>query len=535
MKKKLSWLLAVVCFSQVTFAQLQTGETTAVANTDAGKVRGYIHNSIYTYKGIPYAQAKRFEAPQKPKPWQGVRSSMTYGPVAPLENPTATVQDESEFVFHHDWGYTNENCMVLNVWTPGINDGKKRPVLFWIHGGGFAAGSSQELPSYDGENLAKTGDVVVVSINHRLNILGFLDLSAYGDKYKHSANNSIVDMRVALEWVKTNIAGFGGDPNNVTIFGQSGGGAKVNALMAMPSAKGLFHKAINQSGAFRTAMLEKTATQAITAEVLKALNLQPNQVDSLQTIPYAQLVNAGRTALKITADKMKAEGKTIPGFGLSWGPSVDGEDLPYQVSSKEAYELSKDVPLLIGTVKNEFMPSLFSGMSNAPMEKVTEYIKKQRGDKADAFLAAVKKAYPDDAKPTDLMDVDATFRPGAVAQANQKSALHAAPVYMYLFTWQSPVMDGKYKAMHCMELPFVFNNIARCEEMTGGTKEAYALADKMSKAWVQFARTGNPNHKGLPAWPAYNSTNTATMHFNNKCEVKPQLDKELFSLTTPAM
>ena len=533
MKKKLSWVFALICVSQLTFAQVQTGENVAVANTDAGQVRGYIHNSIYTYKGIPYAQAKRFEAPQKPKPWQIVRSSMTYGPVAPLETPTTTTQDEGEFLFHHDWGYTNENCQALNVWTPAINDGKKRPVMFWIHGGGFTAGSSQELPSYDGENLAKNGDVVVVSINHRLNILGFLDLSAYGDKYKHSANNSIVDMRIALEWVKANIAGFGGDPSNVTIFGQSGGGAKVNALMAMPSAKGLFHKAINESGAFRTAMVDKKVTQAIAAEVLKALNLQPNEVDSLQTIPYAQLVAAGRTALKVTADKMKAEGKPVQGLG--WGPSVDGDDLPYQVSSKEAYDLSKNIPLLIGTVKNEFTPFFTAAMNNASMETITEYIKKQQKDKADAYLAAVKKAYPADTKPSDLVSVDVTFRPGSVAQANQKSALNAAPVYMYLFTWQSPVLDGKFKAVHCMELPFVFNNIARCEEMTGGGKEAYVLADKMSKAWIQFARTGNPNHKGLPNWPAYNASNTATMHFDNKCEVMPQMDKELFALTTPAM
>lgn len=531
----MSWLFALVCFSQLTFAQLQTGENTAVANTDAGKVRGYIHNAVYTYKGIPYAQAKRFEAPQKPTPWTNVRSSMTYGPVAPLENPTVAVQDESEFVFHHDWGYPNENCLVLNVWTPGINDGKKRPVMFWIHGGGFTAGSSQELPSYDGESLAKTGDVVVVSINHRLNVLGYLDLSAYGDKYKHSANNSILDIKAALEWVKANISNFGGDPGNVTIFGQSGGGAKVNTLMAMPSAKGLFHKAINESGAFRTNMLEKATTQAITAEVLKALNLQPNQVDSLLTIPYPQLVSAGRTALKIIADKLKAEGKPVTGFGLGWGPSVDGEDLPYQVSSKEAYELSKDVPLMIGTVKNEFTPFVAASMSNASMDQVKEYIKKQQKDKADAYISAVKKAYPEDTKPSDLIAVDVIFRPGAVAQANQKSTLNAAPVYMYLFTWQSPVMDGKYRAVHCMELPFVFNNIARCEEMTGGTKEAYVLADKMSKAWIQFARTGNPNHKGLPTWPAYNSTNTATMHFDNKCEVKPQMDKELFALAAPTM
>lgn len=532
MKKITTCLVAALCMGIVASAQLQTGENVAVTNTDAGKVRGYIHNSIYTYKGIPYATAKRFEAPQKPKPWTGVRSSMTYGPVAPLETPTTSVQDESEFVFHHDWGYTSEDCMRINVWTPGINDGKKRPVMFWIHGGGYTAGSSQELPSYDGESLAKKGDVVVVSINHRLNVLGFLDLSAYRDKYKHSANNSILDIKAALEWVKANIANFGGDANNVTIFGQSGGGAKVNNLMAMPSAKGLFQKAVNESGAFRSEMLTKETTQAIAAEVLKQLNLQPTQVDSLQTVPFQQLADAGRRALKAVENKMKAEGKTVPGFGfgLSWGPSLDGEDLPYQPFSKEAFDLSKDVPLLIGTVKNEFMQSMFTGMSNATLDQVMAAIKKQQGDKADAYIAAVKKAYPNDTKPTDLLDVDALFRPGAVSEAKQKAALNAAPVYMYLFTWQSPVMDGKYKAMHCMELPFVFNNIARCEEMTGGGKDAYALADKVSGAWINFARTGNPNYKGLPNWPAFNATNTATMHFDNKCEVMPQMDKELFDL-----
>ncbi len=530
MKKITLFFITLFSISLVATAQLQTGENIAVTNTDAGKVRGYIHNSIYTYKGIPYAEAKRFEAPQKPKPWTAVRSSMTYGPVAPLMDPTTSVQDESEFVYHHDWGYTNENCLRINVWTPGINDGKKRPVMFWIHGGGFTAGSSQELPSYDGESLAKTGDVVVVSINHRLNILGFLDLSAYGDKYKHSANLSMLDIVAALQWVKTNVANFGGDPGNITIFGQSGGGAKVNTLMAMPSAKGLFQKAINESGSFRADVLEKTTTQAIAAEVLNALNLQPDQVDSLQTIPFQRLSDAGKKALSTIAAKMKAEGKTVSGFGLSWGPGVDGEDIPYQIFSKEAFELSKDVPLLIGTVKNEFMPSLFSGMSNATMEQVMAYIKRQQGDKADAYIAAVKKAYPVDTKPTDLMDVDVLFRPGAVSQAKEKSALGAAPVYMYLFTWQSPVMDGKYKAVHCMELPFVFNNIARCEEMTGGQKDAYVLAGKMSQAWINFARSGNPNAKGLPNWPAFNATGTATMHFDKACVVKPQMDKELFDL-----
>lgn len=516
------------------FAQLQTGENIAVTNTDAGKVRGYIHNGIFTYKGIPYAEAKRFEVPSKPKPWAGVRSSLSYGPVAPLMDPTTSVMDESEFIFHHDWGYPGEDCMRLNVWTPGISDGKKRPVMFWIHGGGYTAGSSQELPSYEGENLAKKGDVVVISINHRLNILGYLDLSAYGDKYKQSANLSILDMKAALEWVKANAESFGGDPGNVTIFGQSGGGAKVNNLMAMPSAKGLFHKAVNQSGAFRAAMLEKTETQLIGAEVLKALNLQPAQADSLQKIPFEVLAAAGKKALKVVADKMKAEGKPPVGFGLSWGPSRDGEVLPYQLFSNEAFELSKHIPLMIGTVKNEFMPSLFAGLSNANQEQITNFVKQRYAGKADAYVAAVKKAYPKDTKPSDIIDVDLTFRPGAVLQANSKSAVKGgAPVYMYLFTYQSPVMDGKYKAVHCSELPFVFNNIARCEEMSGGTKEAYALADKTSQAWINFARTGNPNHAGLPKWEPYTAEKGTTMFLDNKSEIRYHHDKELLELTAP--
>ncbi len=530
------FLLICVCLTQIASAQpIEANPNNAVTNTESGKVCGYTHNGIFTYKGIPYAKAERFMAPVKVKPWTDVRSSMCYGPVAPLENPTTTIQDESEFVFHHDWGYTNEDCLVLNVWTPSINDGKKRPVMFWIHGGGFAAGSSQELPSYDGENLSKKGDVVVVSINHRLNILGFLDMTAYGDKYKGSANASILDMKAALEWVKTNITNFGGDPNNVTIYGQSGGGAKVNTLMAMPSAKGLFHKAINQSGAFRTSMLEKTETQRMTAEVLNALGLKPEQADSLQKIPYAQLSAAGKKALTVVAQKMKEEGKPVVGFGLGWGPSRDGDVLPYQMSSKEALELSKNVPLMIGTTKNEF--SIFATMAlgnNPTAEQVNEQIKKTYKEKSDAYIAAVKKAYPMDTKPSDLLTVDAMFRPGAVTQANDKSALAGgAPVYMYLFTWQSPVVGGKYKAVHCMEIPFVFNNIARCEEMTGGQKDAYVLADKMSQAWINFAKTGNPNHAGLPTWAAYNAQNTATMHFDNTCVVKPQMDKELFQLLAP--
>ncbi|WP_333483085.1 carboxylesterase family protein [Spirosoma telluris] len=204
---------------------IMAGKGIATVPTESGAVRGYIHNGTFTFKGIPYAKAERFMAPTKPDSWTGVRSSMTYGPVCPMDVTTQTY-DEIEFPFHHDWGYTNENCLSLNVWTPEISQAKKRPVMVWLHGGGFTAGSSVELPSYDGENLTKKGDVVVVTVNHRLNILGFLDLSGYGEKYKNSPNAGLMDLVSALQWVKQNIAQFGGDPGNVTIFGQSGGVAK---------------------------------------------------------------------------------------------------------------------------------------------------------------------------------------------------------------------------------------------------------------------------------------------------------------------
>ena len=526
--KRIPLFVLGLLLTHTTFAQVQTGENTAVTKTESGSVRGYIHKGIFTYKGIPYAEAERFMPPAKPKAWTNVRSSMTYGPVSPLLTPTTNVMDESEFVFNHSWGYTNEDCMRINIWTPGINDGKKRPVMFWIHGGGFVAGSSQELPSYDGENLAKKGDVVVVSINHRLNILGYLDLSAYGEKYKQSANLSILDMQFALEWVKNNIANFGGDPNNVTIFGQSGGGAKVNTLMAMPSAKGLFHKAINQSGAFRTALLGKETTQSIAAEVLKELNISSEKVDEIKNIPFEKLSAAGNKALNTVQTQMRAAGKPIEGFGLSWGPSLDGVVLPYQLQSAEALALSKNIPLMIGTTKNEFTVFFGAVSPSSTYEETYTAIKAKYGDRADAYVAAVKKAYPNAKKPSEMLDIDLMFRPGAVAQANGKSALiGGANTYMYLFDWQSPVMDGKYKAVHCMEIPFVFNNIARCEEMTGGFPTAYTLADKMSQAWINFAKKGDPNHKGLPQWPPYNAQNTATMHFDNKCVVQPQMDQEL--------
>ncbi|WP_020597816.1 carboxylesterase/lipase family protein [Spirosoma panaciterrae] len=519
-------LLAVAQTPKAAPTPIMAGKDIAVAPTASGKVRGYIHNGTFTFKGIPYAKAERFMGPSKPDSWTGVRSSMTYGPVCPMD-PTTSTYDEIEFPFHHDWGYTNENCLSLNVWTPQLTEAKKRPVMVWFHGGGFTAGSSVELPSYDGESLSKKGDVVVVTVNHRLNILGFLDLSAYGDKYKNSPNAGLMDLVASLQWVKENIAQFGGDPNNVTIFGQSGGGGKVTSLMNAPSAKGLFHKAIVQSGSYLTSFTESDLARKVGAALLEELHFQPNQVDSLQKISYERLNAAGKRALRKVNESLK--GQNQGGFGLGWGPIHDGNFLPYQISEPAAMELAKNVPLLVGSTKTEFGP--FNPANRATdMEAAKAAMQKRIGDKADAYMAAVKKAYPETSNPSDYINIDINFRAGVIRQANQKAVAGAAPVYMYLFTWNSPVNDGLYKSMHCMEIPFAFNNIARCEEMTGGGKDAYALADKMSNAWIAFARSGNPNNKSLPNWPQYNAQNGATMLFDNSCQVKNHPDKELLEI-----
>lgn len=513
-----------------TATPVKAGMDYAIVDTDCGKVRGYSHDGTFIFKGVPYGQAERFMPAEKPEAWEGIRSSMTYGPVCPIV-PTSEVNDEFEFPFQHNWGYHNEDCLNLNVWTQGINDGRKRPVMVWFHGGGFSAGSSIELPSYDGENLSKNGDVVLVSVNHRLNVLGFLDLSAYGDKYKISPNVGLQDLVRSLEWIQANIENFGGDPDNVTIFGQSGGGGKVSSLMNAPSAKGLFHKAIVQSGSFVRDYTAPEVAQQVSAATLEELEIAPAQIDQIQEVPYLELHAAATKALKKVEEALKAEGKEIGGFGLGWGPILDRNFLPYQPTEAAALKLSKDVPLLVGSTKSEFMP-FRPGTRGIAMEEAKRKLQEQYKDQTEAYLAAVDKAYPGTTKPSDYIDIDVTFRPGVIQQANMKAENGDAPVYMYLFSWDSPVMDGVFKSMHCMELPFVFDNISRCEEMTGGGKEAHQLAEKMSLAWINFARSANPNHAGLPSWPEYTPENGANMIFDNQCQVRNHHDKELLQLAS---
>lgn len=499
----------------------------AIVQTESGKVGGYIENGMYIYKGIPYAKAERFMAPVAPDKWEGIRSSRSYGPTCPQGKRMGWYSDEHAFAFNWDDGYPDENCLRVNIWTPGINDGKKRPVMVWLHGGGYSAGSGQELPSYDGTNLAKKGDVVVVTLNHRLNVLGFLDLSAFGEKYAKSGNAGLLDLVAALQWVNKNIASFGGDASNVTIFGQSGGGGKVSTLLATPSAGGLFHKAIVQSGSMLRTM-ESKYSRRIGAAMVEELGLKPSEIDNIQKLPYETLLAAGEKA--ITKVRAEADKEGVSSFIFGWAPTVEGDVLPAQPFDPQAPAQSKNIPLMIGTTLHEFTTSTYvPAFRSVTKEKAVEFLQKKYGNRTEEFLKAFEKAYPN-YQPIDLIDIDLIFRPSAVEQAKLKAAQQGASVYMYMFAWESPVLDGMFRSTHCMEIPFVFNNVVRHASMTGGGAEAQALGEKMSNVWLNFARTGNPNAEDLPTWEPYTIEKGATMYFNNTSEIKNNHDKELLEI-----
>jgi para-nitrobenzyl esterase len=510
----------------------------AIVQTESGKVRGYIHTGTFTFKGIPYAQAERFMPPQKPKPWEGVRSSMSFGYIAPQGTggpadataAQANISDEYAFFIQSVPQTEGEDCQRLNIWSPGINDNVKRPVMVWLHGGGFSTGSGHGWTAFDGESLSKKGSIVVVTLNHRLNVLGFLDLSAFGSKYKSSGNVGIMDIIAALNWIKSNISGFGGDPGNVTIFGQSGGGGKVSTLMATPSAKGLFQKAIVQSGS-TLKVSESEISRKAGIEIMAQLGLKPYQVDELQKIPYEDLYKAGEKAWSRIREEMKA-GQGFAALRFGWSPTVDGDFLPAHPFDPAAPEISKDIPLMVGSTLNEMVPSEGNAsLRNATQAQAEEYLKKTYGERTAAFIDEFGKAYPG-YKPVDLIDTDVSLRSRAVQQAKLKSAQNGAPVYMYLFAWQTPILDGVHKAFHCSEIPFVFNNVALTEHITTGSKEAHALADRVSQAWINFAKTGNPNHAGLPSWPAFTDKKQSTMVFDDKCVVKENYDMTLMEIVS---
>jgi len=501
-------------------------EDDAVVTTSSGKVAGYIRNGIFTFKGIPYAATtevpNRFLPPAKRAPWTGVRSSRHFGYVSPQAARAGWANDEESFLFTWDDGIQHEDCLHVNIWSQAINAGGKRPVMVWLHGGGYAAGSGQELLSYDGESLARRGDVVVVSLNHRLNVLGYLDLAKYSDKYAGSANVGMLDIVAALEWVRDNIAAFGGDPGNVTIFGQSGGGGKVSVLMGMPAAKGLFHRAIVESGS-TLRVRTQDSSQKLADLIVSELGLTTSTIDQIQTMPYAQLLKASTDVMR-KHNPPPAGG--VPNFRrmaemLGLSPTLDDRILPAHPFDPQASALSADVPMIIGTTLNEFV----SGINHPEYEQMTdaELETRVRGmfaDKSPQILAAFRERTPK-AKPFDLWShiAASTVRENAIKQCKAKAALGKAPAYLYWFTWQTPVLNGRPRAFHCAEIAFAFNNTDRCENMTGGGADARALGAKVSDAWIHFARTGNPSHPGIPNWTPFAPDTVPTMIFDNKTEL----------------
>jgi len=509
------------------------GTPGATVTTTSGRVRGLLTDSVvHAFKGVPYgastAGARRFLPPLKPLPWRGVFDAFELGHRSPLVD-SVLVQEWEPLNRREPMG---EDCLNLNVWTPGAGAGARRPVMVWLHGGGYGVGSPGMIP-YDGTNLARKHDVVVVGITHRLNAFGFMYLAELGgEKYADASNAGMKDIIAGLEWVRDNIASFGGDPGNVTIFGQSGGAGKVSTLLGMPAAQGLFHRAVAQSGAALSSMPASVATQNAEAFMVR-LGLKAHQVDDLQKLPMEQLVGAlqARNATPATnpaqaggARGGRGGGRGGPGGGFAASPVVDGRSLPHDVFTPTATTLSANIPLLIGSTETEVTWNVNTDYTvPADDAALRERVKRTlRTDDAQAekVVAIYRKGR---AKATNLdlaliIETDASqFRSGTDTEAERKAALGKAPVYMYRFQWYSPVSGGRLRAMHCMDIPFVFENVDLSKSVVGDGQDRYALADRMSGAWVAFARTGNPNHKGLPKWEPFTADKRATMIFNDEC------------------
>jgi para-nitrobenzyl esterase len=497
----------------------------AVANTQYGKVRGFLEGDVFTFKGVPYgettAAANRWLPARPPAPWKDEFPALVYGANCPQNLHTWT-SPEQTFIFDWDDGWQSEDLLKLNIWTPGLTG--KRPVMFYMHGGGFAFGSSYELPSHEGAQMARHHDVVQVSVNHRLNILGFFDVSGIGGSaYEDSANVGMTDLVAALKWVQENISHFGGDPDRVMIYGQSGGGSKVTTLMGMQSAAGLFHRASAQSGGGGN-IPSREQQKEVAQLVMKDLGLPANDIESLQKMEWGKLVAAGNAAVaKINPSGRPMVGPGAPGTPrVGWSPCVDGKVIHLRSFFDVAPEISKNVPMLMGSVSEEG-----NHMSSRPTEEEWHAsLAKAYGDeKATAIVTTLKQAYP--GKQIRTLSYMCSGRPGlngltmrnnVVKMAGLKHALHAAPAYAYYFTWQTPILDGAPGAWHTAELQFCFDNTKRCEQGTGNTAEAQVLAKKMASSWAVFAATGNPSLPALRWTPSDPDSNQA-MIWDNECRM----------------
>jgi para-nitrobenzyl esterase len=498
------------------------GDATTAVETGSGKVRGMRSGGVSSFLGVPYGAdtgPRRFLPPIAPPKWAGVRDCFVFGARAPqgelnlagigsaakpdLTSPVAQAVT-GLFAGIHTGAQESEDCLFLNIYTPDASPRRRRPVMVWLHGGGFATGAGG-VSTYDGSRLCQR-DVVVVTLNHRLNAMGYLYLGALHEDFADSGNVGHLDIILALQWVRDNIVAFGGDPGNVTIFGESGGGTKVGTLLGMPPAKGLFHKAIQESGA-TVKMVDKADATQIAERTLAALGVAKRDVHQLQTMDCRKVIAA-------------ASSIQIPGAGFSpriLAPVVDGRSLPSHPFDPIATEISRDIPLIIGTNKDEW--TLFMG-TDPDFGRMTEQQARSRfeamlGDRAPAAFEAYKDLRPNDT-PTywvSALMTDLILRKNSITEAERKSAQNAAPVYMYRFDWESPIAEGALRAFHGLEIAYVFNNTNNSFAGPTSESQTISLALDLSQAWVNFARTGNPSRKGLQ-WPRYDAGKRETMIFD---------------------
>ena len=501
-----------------------------IAETTSGKIRGVAVDGVNAFKGVPYGAPTggraRFMAPRKPEPWAGVRSAEAWAGHAPQSPPDRKQRPElAGLAGARDTVPESEDCLTLNVFTRGIGDGGKRPVMVWYHGGAIAYGSAN-TPRLDGTNLAAHHDVVVVTVNHRLNILGHLHLAELGGaEFAQSGNVGALDMLASLQWVRDNIERFGGDPGNVTIFGQSGGGGKVSTLLAMPAARGLFHRAIVMSGsAIRLTDRERAAKLA--EAVLDEVGLSRNQLSELQMLPFRQLIAAIGPAQK------KVGPPSSPLFDrYDFGPVVDGAVLPAHPFDPAATAVSADIPVLVGGVKDEM--AIYLAPDDRIWErKLTEDELRARiagvaNGATDRVVAAYRKLFPS-ATPSDhliSMLTDSNHRLRSITLAERKAAQGRAPVWLYSFDWETPVFGGRLKAFHALDVPFVFETIDAVGSTDRG-EVAHDLSRRIAATWTAFARTGNPDNPAIPHWPAYTTSDRATLVLDSNCHVDNDYGRE---------